>query len=104
MEVRGERSEASKSLRTALTSRFELAATGGLVWRGGGIILYSKYDLIDGAAESVESRKAGGYNGRQRHQYLHIWTHNKLIYKTVYFWGYKLYLSLLLSTIIVLQQ
>ena len=68
MEVRGERSEAAKSLRTSLTSRFELAATGGLVWRGGESILSSKYDLIDGAAESIESGKAGGYNERRRHQ------------------------------------
>ena len=67
MEVRGERSDAAKSLRTSLASRFELVATGGLVWYGGESILCSKYDLIDGAAESVESGKAGGYNGC-RHQ------------------------------------
>ena len=41
--------------------------------RGAGVvreesILRSKYDLIDGAAESVESNKAGGYNGRQDQQ------------------------------------
>jgi hypothetical protein len=71
MEVRGERSEAANGLRTSLTSSFELATMGGGGWcgtRGGESILYSKYDLIDGAAESVESCKAGGYNGRRRHQ------------------------------------
>ena len=68
MEVRGERSEAAKSLRTSLARRIELVATGWLVWRGGESIIYSKYDLIAAAAESVESGKAGGYNGRRRHQ------------------------------------
>ena len=68
MKVRGERSEAAKSLRTSLTSRFELAATRWLVWRGGESILSSKYNFIAAAAESVESGEAGGYNGRRRHQ------------------------------------
>ena len=67
MEVRGERSEAAKSLRTSLRSRIELVATGGLVWRGGESILCSKYDSIDGAAETVENGNAGGYNRRRRH-------------------------------------
>ena len=64
MEARGEKSEAAKSLRTSLASRIELVATGG-GWCGaeGERILSSKYDLIDGVAESVESSKAGGYNG-----------------------------------------
>jgi hypothetical protein len=64
MEVRGERYEAAKSIWTSLISRIELVATGGLVWHGGGSILFSKYDLIDSAVESVESGKAGGYNRR----------------------------------------
>ena len=68
MEVRGDRSEAAKSLRTSLASRFELAAMEGLVWRGGESVLSSKYEFIAAAAESVESGEAGGYNGRRRHQ------------------------------------
>ena len=39
MEVRGERSEAVKSLRTSLASRIELVAMGGLVWCRGESIL-----------------------------------------------------------------
>ena len=70
MEVRGERSEAAKSLRTSLARRIELVAAGGLVWRGGESTLCSKYDLIDGAAESVESGEAGGYNRRRRRHQL----------------------------------
>ena len=53
MEVRGERSEAVKSLRTSLARRIELVAAGRVVWRGGGSTLCSKYDLINGAAKSV---------------------------------------------------
>ena len=68
MEVRCERSEAAKSLRTSLARRNELVATGWLVWREGESILCSKYDLIAAAAEFVESGKAGGYNGRRGHQ------------------------------------
>ena len=46
MEVRGERSEAAKSLRTSLARRIELVAAGGLVWCKGESILYSKYDFL----------------------------------------------------------
>ena len=67
MEVRGERSEAAKSLRTSLARRIELVPAGGLVWHGGESILCSKYDLIAAAAESVESDEAGGYKHHQRH-------------------------------------
>jgi hypothetical protein len=65
LDPRDEQSEAAKSLRTSLARRIELVAAGRLVWRGGGSIIYSKYDLIAAAAESVESGKAGGYNGRR---------------------------------------
>ena len=67
MEVRCERSEAAKSLRTSLARRIELVAAGWLVWRGGERTLCSKYDFFDGAAESVESDEAGVYKRRQRH-------------------------------------
>ena len=68
MEVRGERSEAAKILRTSLARRIELVAAAGLVWRGGESILYSEDDFFDGAAGSAESGEAGGDNGRRRHQ------------------------------------
>ena len=68
MHPRDERSEAAKSLRTSLVRRIELVATGWLVWREGESSLYSEDDFFDGAAESVESSEAGGYNGRRHHQ------------------------------------
>ena len=68
LHPRDERSKAAKSLRTSLVSRIELVAVGGLVWSGGGSMLCSKYNLIAAAAESVESGKAGGYNGHRRQQ------------------------------------
>ena len=68
MDPRGERSEAAKSLRNSLARLIELVVTGGLVWHGGESILCSKYDLIDGAAVSVESSKAGGCNRCRRQQ------------------------------------
>ena len=67
MEVRSERSEAAKSLRTSLARRIELVAAGRVVWRGGESTLCSKYDFLDGAAESVESDEADGYKRRRRH-------------------------------------
>ena len=63
-----ERSEASIRLRTSLARRIELVVAGGLLWHKGESILYSKYDFFDGAAGSVESRKAGGDNGRRYQQ------------------------------------
>jgi len=50
LDPRGERSEAANSLRTSLAKRFELVATGWLVWRGRESILCSKYDFFDAAA------------------------------------------------------
>ena len=41
---------------------------GGLGWRERESILRSKYDFFDGAAGSVESRKAGGDNGHRYQQ------------------------------------
>ena len=67
MEVRSERSEAAKSLRTSLARRIELVTAGGLVWRGGENILYSKDNFFDGAAGSAESGEAGSDNVH-RHQ------------------------------------
>ena len=68
LHPRDERSEAAKSLRTSFARRIELVATGWLVWREEESSLYSEDDLSAAAAEFVESGKAGGYNGRQRHQ------------------------------------
>jgi hypothetical protein len=68
MEVRGEQSEATKSLRTSLAKMFELIATGGLVWRKAESILCSEDNLINGAAVSAERGKAGGYNVQQHQQ------------------------------------
>ena len=68
LHQRDDQSEAAKSLQTSLARRIELVATGWLVWREGESSLYSEDDLIAAAAEFVESGKAGGYNGRQRHQ------------------------------------
>ena len=68
LDPRGEQSEAATNLQTSLARSGELVATGGLIWHGGGSILCSKYDLIDGAAESVESGEAGGCNGCRRQQ------------------------------------
>ena len=61
LHPRDEQSEAAKSLRTSLARRNELVAKGES-------ILCSKYNLIAATAKFVESGKAGGYNGRQRHQ------------------------------------
>ena len=68
LHPRDEQSEAAKSLRTSLTRRIELVTAGWLVWRRRESIIYSRYDLIAAAAGSAENGKAGGYNGRQRHQ------------------------------------
>ena len=68
MEAWDERSGAAKSLRTSLARRSELVATGGLLWRARESILRSKYDFFDGAAGSIESRKAGGDNVFRRQQ------------------------------------
>ena len=95
------RSEAAKSLRTSLARRIELVATGWLVWREGESSLYSEDDFFDGAAESVESSEAGGYNGRRRQIQLDRCIENKISYKTVYLRVYKLCLCLSLSTTIV---
>ena len=67
-------------------------------------ILCSKYDLVDGAAKSIESGEAGGYDHRQRRHQLDRCIANNLNYETVYCWVYKLDLSLFLSTIIVLYR
>ena len=66
LDPRGEQSKAANSLQTSLAKVIELVLTRGLVWHGGESILCSKYDLIAAAAKSVESGKAGGYNGRRR--------------------------------------
>ena len=50
LDPRGERSEAANSLSTSLAKRFELVATGWLVWRGGESVLCSKYDFFAAAA------------------------------------------------------
>ena len=68
IDPRGARSEAANSLRTSLARMIELVATGGLVWCRGESIVCSEDGLIGGANGSVESGKAGGYNGRQRQQ------------------------------------
>ena len=68
MEAWDEQSEAAKSLRTSLARRSELVTTVGMLWRERESTLCSKYDFFDGAAGSVESRKAGGNNGRQYQQ------------------------------------
>ena len=103
MEARGEQSEVANSLRTSLAKLFELVATGGMVRRGGESILCSEDNLIDSAAESVESGKAGGYSGRRRHHQLYGCIENKLSYKTIYWRGYIFCLSLFLSTIVALR-